>query len=59
VAVNHENLDAHEVDAACREIHETTGLPACDVLLHGPGALLEGLAPYLERWRRECRGEKS
>ena len=54
-----ESRAAVGVDAACREILETTGLPACDVLRHGPGTLLEGLAPYLERWRRECRGEKS
>ena len=57
VAVNSENLDAHGVDAACREILETTGLPACNVLRQGTAALLEGLAPYLGRWRRRHGGK--
>lgn len=59
VAVNHEGLDDQGVDAACQEILETTGLPACDVLQQGTGPLVEGLAPYLERWRRERGGQPS
>ncbi|MCF8062036.1 MAG: DUF1611 domain-containing protein [Deltaproteobacteria bacterium] len=52
VAVNHEGLDEAGVEAACREIAETTGLPACDVLRQGVDPLLEGLSPFLERWKR-------
>ena len=52
VAVSHEGLDQGGVQAACREILETTGLPACDVLRDGPGLLLEALAPLLDRWKR-------
>ncbi len=55
VAVNHENLDHEGVADACRKISETTGLPACDVLLQGADILLEGLAPHLERWRGRLR----
>ncbi len=46
VAVNHEHLDRDGVERACREIRESTGRPAADVLLHGPGALLEGLRSW-------------
>lgn len=55
VSVNHENLDPEGVEAACTEIFRTTGLPACDVLIQGAGALMEGLAPHLERWLRRHR----
>jgi uncharacterized NAD-dependent epimerase/dehydratase family protein len=55
VAVNHEGLDEAGVDAACREIFERTGLPACDVLRHGTRPLLEGLSTHLERWKRGGR----
>lgn len=55
VAVNHEGIDPEGVEAACREISQTTGLPACDVLLQGPGDLLVGLAPHLERWLERRR----
>jgi len=52
VAVNHEDLDEEGVHAACREILESTGLPACDVLRDGADPLLEALSPHLERWKR-------
>jgi uncharacterized NAD-dependent epimerase/dehydratase family protein len=55
VAVNHEDLDEAGVQAACREILETTGLPACDVLTEGTAPLLEALSPHLERWKRGWR----
>ncbi len=55
VAVNHEGLDQEGAQAACLEILETTGLPACDVLRDGPGPLLEALGPLLERWKRRRR----
>ncbi len=55
VAVNHEDLDPEGVEAACREIFETTGLPACDALLQGADVLIEGLVPHLERWRGRRR----
>jgi len=56
VAVNHENMDVEEVQAACREITARTGLPACDALTQGAGALVEGLFPHLERWRKDPHG---
>jgi uncharacterized NAD-dependent epimerase/dehydratase family protein len=56
VAVNHEGLGPAEVKAACREITDTTGLPACDVLTEGVGPLMDGLAPYLESAGRKKSG---
>jgi len=47
VTVNHEGLAAAEVPAACRAIHEETGLPAHDVLLEGGAPLLRSLLPRL------------
>jgi uncharacterized NAD-dependent epimerase/dehydratase family protein len=47
VVVNHENLKEREIPAVCDEIRKTTGLPASDVLVHGPGPLLDALKPYL------------
>lgn len=52
VTVNHEELDAAAVPAACRRITEETGLPAVDVLRDGAGALVEALAPFLDEARR-------
>ena len=43
VTVNHEGLDREATDAACRAITEQTGLPACDPIRHGVGAVIEML----------------
>lgn len=47
VTVNHEGLESHQIDDACRAIHEETGLPAVDVLRDGAGALVPLLAERL------------
>lgn len=47
VTVNHEELDAAGVAAACAAITKQTGLPAFDVLRDGAAALGEALAPWL------------
>jgi uncharacterized NAD-dependent epimerase/dehydratase family protein len=49
VTVNSEGLDAAGTAAACEEITRSTGLPACDVLRDGPGAVLEVLGRELEK----------
>lgn len=43
IAINHENVDPERLDPLCREISEATGLPAVDVLVHGPEALVESI----------------
>ncbi len=48
VTVNHEGLDAAGARAACEEITRATGLPATDVLLDGPGVLLDTVRGRLE-----------
>lgn len=49
ITLNHEGLDGREaIDAACAELHERTGLPVCDPLVHGVQPLLDVLAPWLE-----------
>lgn len=48
ITVNHEGLQGREaIDAACRELHERTGLPVCDPLIHGADVLLDALEPWL------------
>ncbi len=49
VTVNSEGLDAAGTDAACREITNSTGLPACDVLRGGPGPVLGALDDMLKQ----------
>jgi uncharacterized NAD-dependent epimerase/dehydratase family protein len=49
ITVNHEKLDPHKIPTVCQEISINTGLPACDVLLQGPGQVIDALMPYLER----------
>jgi len=49
ITVNHEKLDAYKIPIVCQEITSNTGLPACDVLLHGPAQAIDALVPYLER----------
>ncbi|MBX7103981.1 MAG: DUF1611 domain-containing protein [Gemmataceae bacterium] len=43
VTINHEDLDRAAVDAACTSISAATGLPACDVLIHGPQPIVAAL----------------
>ena len=40
ITVNHEGMEADEIDAACQQITEETGLPAFDVLAQGPDGLV-------------------
>ena len=49
VTVNHEDLEAAAVPAACAAIRKATGLPACDPLLDGVGPVVEALRPRLEK----------
>jgi uncharacterized NAD-dependent epimerase/dehydratase family protein len=49
VAVNHENIDTSDLDRVCREVSEETGLPAVDVLVDGPDALVAALLGLRER----------
>jgi len=48
ITVNHEDLEAAQVPAVCHEIRKATGLPACDMLLEGPGPIVKALLPYLK-----------
>ena len=47
VTVNHEGLKPEEVPAVCAGISRSTGLPCCDVLLQGAGAVVEAVRPHL------------
>jgi uncharacterized NAD-dependent epimerase/dehydratase family protein len=40
ITVNHEGMEDDEIDAACQQITEETGLPAFDVLAQGPDGLV-------------------
>lgn len=41
ITVNHEDMEAHEIETACQQITQETGLPAFDVLAHGPEGLVD------------------
>jgi uncharacterized NAD-dependent epimerase/dehydratase family protein len=43
VAVNGQKYSDAEVAAECRRVEEELGLPACDVIRHGPGKLVEAV----------------
>ncbi len=43
IAINHENVPREDLDALCREIARETGLPVADVLVHGPGAIVDSI----------------
>jgi uncharacterized NAD-dependent epimerase/dehydratase family protein len=47
ITINHEGLMPEEIDEACDKIAASTGLPACDVLIHGPGKIIAALRKYL------------
>ncbi|MBX2841043.1 MAG: DUF1611 domain-containing protein [Flammeovirgaceae bacterium] len=49
VTINHEDMKAEEVPAACEKITQETGLPASDVLLDGPEKLLESIIPLIKK----------
>jgi uncharacterized NAD-dependent epimerase/dehydratase family protein len=51
VTVNHEGMTPAQVREACREIHDSTGVPAIDVLRDGPSRLVEILPRFLTRAR--------
>ena len=48
VTVNHEGLDVQQIPRVCGEIESSTGRPACDVLVEGPGRLVELLSSRIE-----------
>ena len=41
LTVNHEDMEPGEIGPACRELERRTGLPAFDVLAHGPEPLID------------------
>ena len=41
ITVNHEQMEADEIDEACAQITRETGLPAFDVLAHGPDGFVD------------------
>lgn len=47
ITVNHEGMEPDEIDAACQMITDETGLPAFDVLAHGPDGLVKLLKSLL------------
>jgi uncharacterized NAD-dependent epimerase/dehydratase family protein len=55
ITVNHEGLSPDEIPAACRKLHEATGLPAVDVLTDGADALVDALLPYLPGGAKAAR----
>jgi uncharacterized NAD-dependent epimerase/dehydratase family protein len=49
VTINHENLDPSATHRAAQAIERETGLPAVDVLLDGPGRLVDVIRNLMER----------
>ena len=43
VAVNGQMFSDAEVAAECRRVESEHGLPACDVIRHGPGRLVQAV----------------
>lgn len=48
ITVNHEGMQPEEIGPACEEITAATGLPAFDVLAHGPEGLSNLVKSYLK-----------
>jgi uncharacterized NAD-dependent epimerase/dehydratase family protein len=49
ITLNHENLNEEEVRRFSEQMTKDTGMPVCDVLLHGPKPLMTALMPHLRR----------
>jgi uncharacterized NAD-dependent epimerase/dehydratase family protein len=48
ITVNHENLDAAQLERKIREIHQQTGLPVCDPLRHGVDCLVAAIGRLVQ-----------
>ena len=44
ITINHENIPINKIDEVCAEIEYMTNLPVADVLVHGPGKIVNELA---------------
>jgi len=53
VAVNGQKFSRDEIDAECERVERELGLPACDVIRHGPAKLVEAVAQL----RAETQGK--
>ena len=51
IAINHENLTSEDLPMICRTIEGVVGVPTVDVLVDGPGRLVDALAPLVESAR--------
>jgi uncharacterized NAD-dependent epimerase/dehydratase family protein len=49
ITVNHEDMEMEEIGSECNKITSETGLPAFDVLAHGPAELVNHLSTYLKK----------
>jgi uncharacterized NAD-dependent epimerase/dehydratase family protein len=60
ITINHENLEPKQVSRVCHEMGKAAGIRACDMLLQGPGAVVDALMPHLERRQKEssCHKER-
>lgn len=48
VTINHEEMATEDIPLMCDAIRQLTGLPAHDVLVEGPGGLVDSLKPFLK-----------
>jgi uncharacterized NAD-dependent epimerase/dehydratase family protein len=48
ITVNHEGIEENEILPACQAITEETGIPAFDVLAHGPEKLTQLIKSYIK-----------
>jgi len=46
IAVNHEDIPREQIGLVCAAITQLTGLPAADVLIHGPAILIDALEKH-------------
>jgi len=49
ITVNHEGMATEDIQPACQQITEETGLPAFDVLFDGSDGLIQVILPYLKK----------
>ncbi|MCB9012794.1 MAG: DUF1611 domain-containing protein [Bacteroidales bacterium] len=49
ITLNHENMKDEEILPACENILKETGIPAFDVLKHGPEGLMKVILPLLKK----------